>query len=114
MSASQGEIWWASLGEPGGSEPGYRRPVLVVQGDPFNRSAIATVLCAPLTSQLKWAMAPGNLELRQRDTGLPRASVVNVSQLVTLDRARLVERVGKLRKAKLELVLAGIDVVLGR
>ena len=111
---SQGEIWWANLAEPSGSEPGYRRPVVVVQGDPFNRSAIGTVVSVPLTSTLRWADAPGNVRLSARSTGLPRDSVANVSQIVTLDKARLAERVGKLSPAKVDLVLSGIDVVLGR
>jgi len=111
---SQGEIWWADLPEPAGSGPGFRRPVVVVQGDSFNRSKIATVLCVPLTSNLKWADAPGNLLLETRLTGLPKDSVANVSQVVALDKSLLTERAGKLSRAKTDLVLAGIDVVLGR
>jgi mRNA interferase MazF len=111
---SQGEVWWADLSEPTGSEPGFRRPVVVVQGDAFNRSAIATVVSVPLTSTLRWADAPGNVRLSARSTGLSRDSVANVSQIVALDKAVLTERVGKLSAAKLDLVLAGVDVVLGR
>lgn len=111
---NQGEVWWADLGDPVGSGPGYRRPVLVVQGDAFNRSAISAVVCVPLTSNLKWAGAPGNVPLRPRDSGLPKASVANVSQVVALDRTVLVERVAKVSSAKLDLVLRGIGVVLGR
>lgn len=111
---AQGEVWWADLGEPEGSEPGFRRPVVVVQGDAFNRSRIATVVCVTLTSNLRWAAAPGNVRLSARATGLPKDSVVDVSQLVTLDRAAFTERVGALTKKKLELVLVGIDIVLGR
>ena len=114
MVISQGEVWWADLPEPSGSEPGFRRPVVVVQGDAFNRSRIATVVCAPLTSNLRWAEAPGNVLLASKTTGLPKDSVANVSQLVTLDKSSLTERMGKLSKAKLELVLFGIDVMLGR
>lgn len=114
MVISQGEIWWADLGEPGGSEPGFRRPVVVVQSDAFNRSRISSVVCVPLTSNLRWADAPGNVPLTSKTTGLPKDSVANVSQLVTLDRATLTDRVGKLSDAKLELVLYGVDVVLGR
>lgn len=114
MVISQGEVWWADLPEPSGSEPGFRRPVVVVQGDAFNRSRIATVVCVPLTSNLRWAEAPGNVLLASKVTGLPKDSVANVSQLVTLDKSSLTDRVGKLSKAKLELVLFGIDVVLGR
>ncbi|MBI3455320.1 MAG: type II toxin-antitoxin system PemK/MazF family toxin [Candidatus Rokubacteria bacterium] len=114
MVISQGEVWWADLPEPSGSDPGFRRPVVVVQSDAFNRSRIATVLCVPLTSNLRWAEAPGNVLLGSKVTGLPKDSVANVSQLVTLDKSSLTDRVGKLSKAKLELVLFGIDVVLAR
>jgi len=111
---SQADVWWADLPEPTGSGPGFRRPVVVVQGDALNRSRIATVVCVPLTSNLKWADAPGNVRLSPRLTGLPKECVANVSQLVTLDKSLLVEHVGKLPQAKLQLILAGIDVVLGR
>jgi len=114
VTVSQGEVWWADLGEPRGSKPGFRRPILVVQGDSLNRSRIATVVCIAVTSNLKWASAPGNVLLPGSVTGLPKESVANVSQIVTLDKSELTERVGKLPKAKLELVLSGIDVVLGR
>jgi mRNA interferase MazF len=111
---AQGEVWWADLGEPAGSEPGFRRPVVVVQGEAFNRSTLRTVVCVSLTSNLNWADAPGNVLLPARATGLPRDSVANVSQLVTVDRDALTERTGALSASRLELVLAGIDVVLGR
>jgi len=111
---AQGEVWWADLAEPSGSEPGFCRPVVVVQGDAFNRSRIATVVCVALTSNLRWAEAPGNALLSAGITGLPKDSVANVSQLVTLDREALTERVGTLPAKKLELVLLGIDIVLGR
>jgi len=111
---SQGEVWWAELPAPAGSEPGFRRPVIVVQGNALNRSRLATVLCVPLTSNLKWAEAPGNVPLPAQLTGLPKDSVANVSQLAALDRSLLTERVGKLPRAKFELVLTGIDIALGR
>ena len=115
MVVSQGEIWWANLGEePVGSSPAFRRPVVIVQGDAFNNSRIATVVCVVLTSNVKWAEAPGNVLLTQRDTGLPKPSVANVSQIATVDRAALTDRAGKLSRQKLELVLKGIDTVLGR
>jgi mRNA interferase MazF len=110
----QGEIWWTDLPDPTGSGPGFRRPVIIVQGDSFNRSKIATVLCVPLTSNLKWVEAPGNQLLESHLTGLPKNSVANVSQVVALDKSLLTERVGKLPRAKTELILAGINVVLGR
>jgi len=111
---SQGEIWWADLPDPAGSGPGFRRPILVVQGDALNRSRIATVVCVPLTSNLGYAQAPGNVPLRTRHTGLPKDSVANVSQIVALDRTLLTERTGTLPRTQLDLVLSGIDVVLGR
>ena len=114
MVIGQGEVWWADLPEPSGSEPGFRRPVVVVQGDSFNRSRIRTIACVPLTSTLRWADAPGNVRLERRTTGLSKDSVANVSQIVSLDRDWLTDRAGKLPRAKLELILSGIDVVLGR
>lgn len=111
---AQGDVWWADLGEPTGSEPGFRRPVLIVQGDSFNRSGLRTVVVVPLTSNLRWADAPGNVRLSPRMTGLDRDSVANVSQVTTLDRAALTERVGAVSDRKLELILAGVDIVLGR
>jgi mRNA interferase MazF len=111
---SQGEVWWADLPEPTGSAPGYRRPVLVVQADAFNRSALETVVCVALTSNLKWARSPGNVRLRARETGLARDSVANVTQLVTLDKRFLTDPVGKLGTRRLELVLSGLDILMGR
>lgn len=111
---ARGEVWWADLPEPSGSAPGFRRPIVVVQGDAFNHSRISTVVCVPLTSNLRWADAPGNVLLCARLTGLPKDSVANVTQIVTLDRSALHDRVGRLPDAKLELVQLGIDVVLGR
>jgi len=111
---SQGDIWWANLPNPSGSSPGFRRPVVVVQGDSINPSRIATVVCIPLTSNLKWSQAPGNVLLSVRLTGLPKDSVANVSQIVTLDKTLLTERVGKLPRARLDSILSGIDIILGR
>ena len=114
MVISQGDVCWAELPVPTGSGPGFRRPVIVVQGDALNRSRVATVVCVPLTGNLRWADAPGNVRLAARMTGLPRDSVANVSQIVALDRTLLEERVSRVSRAKLELVLSGVDVVLGR
>jgi len=111
---AQGQVCWADLPDPDGSGPGFRRPVVIVQGDAFNRSRIATVVCVPLTSNLRWADAPGNVLLHARTTGLPRDSVANVSQIVTIDRALLSEVVGQLPARQLQLILAGVDIVLGR
>jgi mRNA interferase MazF len=114
MVISQGEVWWADLPAPSGSGPGFRRPVVVVQGDALNRSRIATVICVPLTSNLRWANAPGNVVLAARSTGLPKESVANVSQIVALDKQLLTECVGKISRPKLQSISYGIDVVLGR
>lgn len=114
MVISQGEIWWADLPSPVGSGPGFRRPVVVVQADALNRSRVSTVVCVPLTSNLKWALAPGNVRLTARLTGLPKDSVANVSQIVSLDKNLLTELAGKLPRSKLELILSGIDTILGK
>ena len=114
MVTAQGDVCWADLPDPVGSGPGFRRPVLVVQGDALNRSRLATVICVPLTSNLKWRDAPGNVFLPAKSTGLPKDSVANVSQIVTIDRSFLTERVGRASAKQLELVLAGIALVLGR
>jgi len=114
MVIAQGEVYWADLAEPVGSAPGFRRPVVIVQADALNQSRIATVIVVPLTSNLKWADAPGNVLLKAKATGLPKDSVANVSQIVTLDRSVLEERAGKLSERLIGLLFAGLDVVLGR
>jgi mRNA interferase MazF len=111
---SQGEIWWADLPAPTGSSPGFRKPVAVVQCDALNQSRIATVVCVPLTNNLKWALAPGNVRLSARVTGLSKDSVANVSQIVSLDRDLLTTRVTKLPRPKMEMLFSGIDLVLGK
>ncbi len=110
----QGGIWWAEQLEPRGSEPGYRRPVVVVQCDAFNRSRINTLLCVAITSNLRLAAAPGNVLLPADASGLPRDSVANVSQVITLDRQFLTERVSSLPHGLVEAILGGIVLVLGR
>ena len=114
MVVGQGEVWWADLAEPRGSEPGFRRPVVVIQGDALNRSRIGTILCVVLTGNVRWADAPGNVLLSAKATGLANDSVANVSQIITLDRDAFLERMGKLVRAKLELIFSGIDIVLDR
>lgn len=114
MVVSQGDVWWADLGDPVGSSAGFRRPVVVVQCDAINRSRIATVVCVPLTSNLKWGDAPGHVLLKADATGLPRDSVANVSLIVALDRGQLTERAGKLPPRHLTAITNGIDVILGR
>ena len=111
---SQGEVWWADIPGLTGSGPAFRRPVVIVQCDALNRSRLATVVCVPLTSNLRWADAPGNVLLPAKATALPKDSVANVSQIVAPDKTLLTERVGKIAAAKVRLLVAGIDVVLGR
>jgi len=108
----RGEIWWASLAEPAGSGPGFRRPLLVVSANSFNDSRIDTVIGAVITSNLRLADAPGNVRLPARGSGLPKPSVVNVSQIVTVDKAFLTERVGKLPPRLQTAVDEGIRLVL--
>jgi mRNA interferase MazF len=110
----QGDIWWADLADPPGSTAGYRRPVLIIQGDAINRSRIDTVICIPLTSNLKWAMAPGNVKFSATMTGLDRDSVAQVALIVTIDKCYLIECVGRIPSRALERVFNGLDVVLGR
>lgn len=111
-AARRGSVWWVDLADPVGSVPGYRRPVLVVSADRFNRSTIDTVLGVVITSNLALAAAPGNVRLPKRAAGLPKASVVNVSQLVTLDRAQLLEHVGRVDDRTLADVDTGLRLVL--
>ena len=108
----RGEIWWATLPDPTGSEPGYRRPVLVVQSDTFTRSAIKTVVCAAITSNLQLAAAPGNIRVAARASGLPKPSVVNVSQVAALDKAFLRERLKILDTQTMRQVDDGLRLVL--
>jgi mRNA interferase MazF len=108
----RGEIWWADLPNPVGSEPVYRRPVLVVQDDVFTQSRINTVIVVIITSNLKLAEAPGNVLLPRIASGLPRESVINVSQILTVDKTFLTERIGSLSKSLQDEVDEGLRMVL--
>ena len=112
MGLSRGEIWWADFGEPHGSEPGYRRPILVLQADAFNRSLIQTVVVVPLSTNVRLSSAPGNVLCRRKDTGLKKDSVANVSQLTVIDRSRLVEKASSLSARLLTQVEDGVRLVL--
>jgi len=112
MVVQRGELWWAALPIPRGSEPGYRRPVVIIQSDAFNRSLIQTVLVAVITSNTRLAEAPGNILLTRRQSRLPKESVINVSQLMTLDKSYLIERISKLPANKLAELNDGIRLVL--
>ncbi len=112
MVIQRGEIWWADLPEPTGSEPGYRRPVLVVQSDDFNRSRIATAIVVAISSNLNLVQAPGNVLLPQKVTGLSKDSVANISQVLTVDKSFLTEKIGNLPNYLLEQVENGLRLVM--
>ena len=112
MVIERGEVWWADLGEPDGSEPGYRRPVVIVQSDAFNRSRLRTVIAVVLMTNVRLVEAPGNVLLPAKATGLPKDSVANVSQVMTVDRDFLLERAGRVRGQLLKDVDKGLRLVL--
>lgn len=113
MVVKRGDIWWADLPDPVASEPGYRRPMVVIQVDEFNRSAIKTVIVMVLTTNLRLAEAPGNVLLTANQTGLPKDSVANVSQVLTIDKTFLTEKAGRLRKADLQKIEEGLRLTMG-
>ena len=112
MVVERGDLWWADLGEPEGAEPGFRRPVLIVQAEAFNRSRLQTVIAVVLTSNLRLVDAPGNVLMPAKATGLPKNSVANVSQLITIDRDFLTHKAGRLRGQLLKAVDNGLRLVL--
>jgi mRNA interferase MazF len=113
-SIRQGEVYWIDFGPPKGSAPADRHPCVVVQGDIFNRSAISTTVVCLITSNMRRAMAPGNVVLRKGDANLPKASVVNVSQVATVDKVDLAERIGKLPPATVDAIRNGLQLLLDR
>lgn len=113
MVVERGQVWWADLDEPSGSEPGFRRPVLIVQDDAFNRSRLRTVIAVVLTSNLRLVEAPGNVLIPAKSAGLPKDSVANVSQVITVDRDFLSEPAGRVRDQLLKDVDNGLRLVLG-
>jgi mRNA interferase MazF len=112
MVVRRGELWWASLGTTVGSGPGFRRPVLVVQSNEFNDSAIRTTICAVITSNLRLAEAPGNVRLTKKASGLSKESVVNVSQLITVDKRLLTTLIRRVPAETLRNVESGIRLIL--
>jgi mRNA interferase MazF len=110
---NRGQIWWAELAEPVASEPGYKRPVIIVQADEFNKSRINTVVVIAITSNLRLAAAPGNVRLSKAKTGLSKESVANVSQIITLDKQFLVEKIGELDNSTMQELDEGVTLVLG-
>ena len=109
----RGEIWWASIGEPRGSEPGYNRPVIIVSSNEFNQSLIQTVIVVVVTSNLRLVDAPGNFKITKKQSKLSKDSVVNISQIITLDKTFLTEQVGKLNSKHIGFLNEGIQLVLG-
>ena len=112
MVVERGQVWWADLGEPDGSEPGFNRPVLIVQNDAFNRSRLHTVVAVILSTNARLVDAPGNVLLPAKATGLPKDSVANVSQVITVDRDFLIELAGRVRGQPLKDVESGLRLVL--
>ena len=108
----RGEVWWASLSAPTGSAPGFRRPVVIVQANDFNESAIRTVLCVAVTSNLRLVDAPGNVRLTRRTSRLSKDSVANISQVITVDRQFLTQRISRLAPATMRDIDAGLRLVL--
>jgi mRNA interferase MazF len=112
MVVNRGEIWWASLPDPVGSTPGYKRPILIVQANEFNKSKINTLIAVAITSNLRLAAAPGNILLTAKNSQLPRESVINVSQIITIDKSFLTEKVHTLSNAIMDQVDDGLRLVL--
>lgn len=113
MVIERGEVWWADLGDPDGAEPGYRRPVMIVQSDAFNRSRLRTVIAVALMTNVRLVEAPGNVLVPAKAAGLPKDSVANVSQVITVDRDFLLERAGRIRGQLLKDIENGLRLILG-
>ncbi|MEA1969748.1 MAG: type II toxin-antitoxin system PemK/MazF family toxin [Thermodesulfobacteriota bacterium] len=111
MVIGQGEIYWVDLGEPSNSEPGYRHPHIVIQNNLFNASRISTVVVCSLTSNLKRALSPGNVSLKKGEANLPKKSVVNITQIYTVNKSDLTEKIGKVSKGRIKEILSGIQLL---
>jgi len=112
MVIRQGDVFWVDLGRPTGSEPGYRHPHVVVQNNVFNQSRINTVVVCTLTSNLRRGRAPGNVVLRKGEANLPKRSVVNISQLYTVDKRALSEKIGTLSKERIDQIVSGVRLLI--
>ncbi len=112
MVINQGDIFWVDLTEPSGSEPGYRHPHVIIQNNLFNRSRINTVVVCALTSNIKRAKAPGNVLLKKGEANLPKQSVVNISQIFTINKNDLIEKIGSLSSVRMNEVLEGIELLI--
>jgi len=113
LNIRQGNIFWVDLGEPGGSEPGFRHPYVVLQNNVFNASRVNTVVVCALTSNVERAKVPGNVLLRKGEGGLPKDSVVNITQIITVDKSDLVEIIGSLPAARISQIIEGVKLLLG-
>jgi mRNA interferase MazF len=111
MEINQGDIFWFDAGEPRGSSPAYSRPVVVIQNNVFNRSSLGTVLACALTTNLRRAKAPGNILLNENEAELPKQSVVVISQMLTVDKSELIEKIGSLSKERIDQILEGIKLI---
>lgn len=111
MVINQGDVFWIDLGEPSGSEPAYRHPHVVVQNNVFNRSQINTVIVCAITSNLKRASSPGNVLLKKNEAKLPKASVVNISQIFTVNKSDLIQKIGRLSRNRIDQILDGIKLI---
>lgn len=112
MVINQGDVFWVDLGEPSGSEPGYRHPHVVIQNNVFNKSRINTVVVCALTSNLKRAKSPGNVLLKEGEANLPKQSVINITQIFTVNKKELVEKIGSLSRKRINQVLEGIELLI--
>lgn len=112
MVIKQGEVYWVDLGEPRGSEPAYKHPHIIIQNDVFNASLISTVVVCSLTSNLQRANSPGNVTLRKGEANLPKKSVVNISQLYTINKYDLTEKIGKVSEAKMAQIIEGVQLLI--
>jgi len=112
MTIRQGDIFWVDFGSPKGSEPGYRHPHVIIQNNVFNASRINTVVVCALTSNLKWAKSPGNVLLKKGEGNVPKDSVVNISQIATVDRSFLEEKIGALPPSKIKQIIDGVKLLI--
>lgn len=113
MVMQQGDVLWVDLGAPVGSAPGYRRPAVLVQSDRFNRTRLATVVVVPITSNLRRAALPGNIQLARGEANLPRSSVANVTQIIAIDRSQVIRKLGALSRERVREIVNGITLMLG-
>ena len=112
MDTKQGDIYWIDFGSPKGSEPGYKHPHVVIQNNIFNASKVNTVVVCALTSNLKWARSPGNVLIKKGEGNIPKDSVVNISQIETIDKSFLIEKIGTLSPSRIKQIIEGIQLLM--